>query len=96
MVHPMIEVGNSDDVGLCLDRAGRKNVKLSATLGRHVNDRMLLFHLKTPGGFDIEFGCEGRESTMIPGLRVKAPQSACGATTSPSASDKRHTRGEQR
>ncbi len=75
IVHLMIEVENSDDVGLGLDRALRKNVKMSATLGRHVNDKMLSFYMKTPGGFDIEFGCEGmqvedegwiaRESTAV-------------------------------
>ena len=61
IVHLMIEVENSDDVGLCLDRALRKKVKISATLGRHVNDLMLSFYMKTPGGFDVEFGCEGRQ-----------------------------------
>ncbi|MGW5522874.1 iron-dependent extradiol dioxygenase HsaC [Gordonia sp. NPDC003950] len=61
IVHLMVEVGNSDDVGLCLDRALRRKVKMSATLGRHVNDLMLSFYMKTPGGFDVEFGCEGRQ-----------------------------------
>ena len=61
IVHLMIEVENSDDVGLCLDRATRNKVPMSATLGRHVNDLMLSFYMKTPGGFDVEFGCEGRE-----------------------------------
>lgn len=60
IVHLMIEVGSADDVGLCHDRALRKKVPMSATLGRHVNDLMLSFYMKTPGGFDIEFGCEGR------------------------------------
>ena len=49
IVHLMLEVENSDDVGLCLDRALRKKVKMSATLGRHVNDEMLSFYMKTPG-----------------------------------------------
>jgi 3,4-dihydroxy-9,10-secoandrosta-1,3,5(10)-triene-9,17-dione 4,5-dioxygenase len=61
VVHLMMEVENADDVGLCLDRALRRKVKMSATLGRHVNDKMLSFYMKTPGGFDIEFGCEGLE-----------------------------------
>ena len=61
IVHLMMEVENSDDVGLCLDRALRRKVPMSATLGRHVNDKMLSFYMKTPGGFDIEFGCEGLE-----------------------------------
>ena len=61
IVHLMMEVGGSDDVGLCLDRALRRKVPMSATLGRHVNDKMLSFYMKTPGGFDIEFGCEGMQ-----------------------------------
>ena len=60
IVHLMVEVENTDDVGLCLDRALRRKVPMSATLGRHVNDLMLSFYMKTPGGFDVEFGCEGR------------------------------------
>jgi 3,4-dihydroxy-9,10-secoandrosta-1,3,5(10)-triene-9,17-dione 4,5-dioxygenase len=75
IVHLMLEVENSDDVGLTLDRALRKKVPMSATLGRHVNDLMLSFYMQTPGGFDVEFGCEGlrvedenwiaRESTAV-------------------------------
>lgn len=61
IVHLMLEVENTDDVGLCLDRALRRKVPQSATLGRHVNDLMLSFYMKTPGGFDVEFGTEGRQ-----------------------------------
>jgi 3,4-dihydroxy-9,10-secoandrosta-1,3,5(10)-triene-9,17-dione 4,5-dioxygenase len=61
IVHLMVEVENTDDVGLTLDRATRRKVPMSATLGRHVNDLMLSFYMKTPGGFDVEFGCEGRQ-----------------------------------
>jgi 3,4-dihydroxy-9,10-secoandrosta-1,3,5(10)-triene-9,17-dione 4,5-dioxygenase len=61
IVHLMIEVESADDVGLCHDRALRRKVPMSATLGRHVNDLMLSFYMKTPGGFDVEFGCEGRQ-----------------------------------
>jgi len=61
IVHLMVEVEHTDDVGLCLDRALRRKVPMSATLGRHVNDLMLSFYMKTPGGFDVEFGCEGRQ-----------------------------------
>ncbi len=62
IVHLMIEVEPTPTTsGLCLDRALRRKVPMSATLGRHVNDLMLSFYMKTPGGFDIEFGCEGRQ-----------------------------------
>lgn len=63
IVHLMVEVDNVDDVGLTLDRAHRRKVPMSATLGRHVNDLMLSFYMQTPGGFDVEFGCEGRQVT---------------------------------
>ncbi|BBZ30562.1 biphenyl-2,3-diol 1,2-dioxygenase [Mycolicibacterium madagascariense] len=61
IVHLMMEVESADDVGLALDRALRRKVPMSATLGRHVNDKMLSFYMKTPSGFDVEFGCEGLE-----------------------------------
>jgi 3,4-dihydroxy-9,10-secoandrosta-1,3,5(10)-triene-9,17-dione 4,5-dioxygenase len=61
IVHLMVEVGEADDVGLCLDRAYRRKVPMAATLGRHVNDKMLSFYMKSPSGFQIEFGCEGLE-----------------------------------
>ncbi len=61
IVHLMLETEKVDDVGLCLDRALRRKVPMSATLGRHVNDLMLSFYMKTPGGFDVEFGAQGRQ-----------------------------------
>ena len=30
----------------------------SATLGRHVNDQTFGFYMQTPGGFDLEIGCD--------------------------------------
>jgi 3,4-dihydroxy-9,10-secoandrosta-1,3,5(10)-triene-9,17-dione 4,5-dioxygenase len=32
---------------------------ISATLGRHANDKMISFYVRSPSGFDIEYGCEG-------------------------------------
>lgn len=60
-VHLMIEVASIDDVGRALDRATRRKAPLSATLGRHANDHMVSFYVKTPGGFDIEYGTGGRQ-----------------------------------
>ena len=74
-VHIMFEVEKLDDVGRALERVRKHKVPLSATLGRHMNDEMVSFYVKSPGGFDIEFGCEGltvddkrwvaRESTAV-------------------------------
>jgi 3,4-dihydroxy-9,10-secoandrosta-1,3,5(10)-triene-9,17-dione 4,5-dioxygenase len=30
------------------------------TLGTHTDDRMTSFYLRTPSGFEIEYGCGGR------------------------------------
>jgi 3,4-dihydroxy-9,10-secoandrosta-1,3,5(10)-triene-9,17-dione 4,5-dioxygenase len=35
-------------------------VPVSATLGRHANDLMVSFYARTPGGFDVEYGTDGR------------------------------------
>ena len=74
-VHIMVEVARLDDVGRALERVRKHQVPLSATLGRHMNDQMVSFYVRSPGGFDIEYGTEGltvedekwvaRESTAV-------------------------------
>jgi 3,4-dihydroxy-9,10-secoandrosta-1,3,5(10)-triene-9,17-dione 4,5-dioxygenase len=59
IVHLMIEAASLDDVGRALDRCGRRGAPVSGTLGRHANDRMVSFYVRTPGGFDIEYGTDG-------------------------------------
>ena len=59
IVHLMIEVAALDDVGLALDRCARRGAPVSGTLGRHANDHMVSFYVRTPGGFDIEYGTDG-------------------------------------
>jgi len=58
-VHLMVEVKSVDEVGYCLDRVLEREIPITATLGRHTNDRMLSFYMATPTGFAMEFGCEG-------------------------------------
>jgi 3,4-dihydroxy-9,10-secoandrosta-1,3,5(10)-triene-9,17-dione 4,5-dioxygenase len=60
IVHLMIEVASLDDVGRAMDRCARRGAPVSATLGRHANDEMVSFYVRTPGGFDIEYGTDGR------------------------------------
>ena len=74
-VHLMLEVQRLDDVGRALTRVERHGATLSATLGRHMNDQMVSFYVRSPGGFDVEYGTEGltvddekwvaRESTAV-------------------------------
>ena len=59
-VHLMLEVPDVDQVGLCNDRRIAAGVKLTGTLGRHANDHMVSFYMRSPAGFDIEYGAEGR------------------------------------
>ena len=74
-VHLMLEVDKLDDVGRALQRVRKHKAPLSATLGRHMNDQMVSFYVRSPGGFDVELGTEGlqvddarwvaRESTAV-------------------------------
>lgn len=58
--HVMLEVDSIDAVGRALDLVNDGRAELTETLGRHTNDRMLSFYMKTPSGFEMEYGCDGR------------------------------------
>ena len=60
IVHLMIETASLDDVGRALDRCIRRGATVSGSLGRHANDLMVSFYVRTPGGFDVEYGTDGR------------------------------------
>jgi 3,4-dihydroxy-9,10-secoandrosta-1,3,5(10)-triene-9,17-dione 4,5-dioxygenase len=57
--HLMVEVDTIDEVGRAHDRVDQNGVQLTLTLGRHVNDDMISFYMKTPGGFQMEYGAGG-------------------------------------
>ncbi|WP_214400839.1 VOC family protein [Pseudonocardia lacus] len=59
LVHIMVECETLDEVGRALDRLTAKRYHLSSTLGRHTNDKMVSFYVRTPGGWDLEVGCDG-------------------------------------
>ncbi|GAA4545224.1 VOC family protein [Pseudonocardia xishanensis] len=59
LVHIMVECETLDEVGRALDRVTGAGFHLSVTLGRHTNDKMVSFYVTTPGGWDLEVGCEG-------------------------------------
>lgn len=58
-VHAMVEVDSMTEVGRAHDRVQANGTPLSATLGQHLNDRMTSFYIKTPSGFDLEYGFGG-------------------------------------
>ena len=57
--HLMLEVTNLDDVGTALDIVGQREIPLAMSLGRHTNDLMTSFYVRTPSGFEIEYGTGG-------------------------------------
>lgn len=59
LVHIMVECETLDEVGRALDRVMTSGYHVSSTLGRHTNDKMVSFYVRTPGGWDLEVGCEG-------------------------------------
>ena len=64
-VHVMVEVESMTEVGRAYDRSIAHNVPQSATLGQHLNDRMTSFYMKTPSGFDLEYGYGGLLCAML-------------------------------
>jgi 2,3-dihydroxybiphenyl 1,2-dioxygenase len=59
--HFMLEVTDLDMVGLALDRLTAVSAPMATTLGRHTNDLMFSFYVRTPSGFEVEYGCQGRK-----------------------------------
>jgi extradiol dioxygenase len=59
MHHLMLEVGTLDDVGTALDVVNQRQIPLAMSLGRHTNDLMTSFYVRTPSGFEIEYGTGG-------------------------------------
>jgi 2,3-dihydroxybiphenyl 1,2-dioxygenase len=58
--HLMLEVASIDDVGRAYDLARAQGLTMAMDLGRHANDLMTSFYVRTPSGFEIEYGTGGR------------------------------------
>ena len=61
MHHFMMELYSLDDVGQGYDRALGVDNRVAVTLGRHPNDYMTSFYMRTPSNFLIEYGWGARE-----------------------------------
>jgi 2,3-dihydroxybiphenyl 1,2-dioxygenase len=61
MHHVMMELYSLDDVGQGYDRALRAQERVAVTLGRHHNDYMTSFYMRTPSNFLVEYGWGARE-----------------------------------
>src|SRR6266481_3739215 len=54
LFHFMLQVKSIDDVGSTDYLAQDMGVEISGTLGRHTNDHMMSFYMRSPSGFEIE------------------------------------------
>jgi len=59
--HFLLQVNNIDEVGEAFDLCMDRELPLVSSIGRHANDLMISFYLKTPSGFAVEYGYGGRE-----------------------------------
>jgi 2,3-dihydroxybiphenyl 1,2-dioxygenase len=59
--HIMMQVRSIDDVGSTMYLVQDRKLEIVATLGRHTNDHMFSFYLRTPSDFAVEYGWGGRE-----------------------------------
>jgi len=58
--HLMFEVDDFDLVGRAWDKVLAGAAPVAASFGKHSNDEMLSFYVKTPSGFQVEYGFGGR------------------------------------
>lgn len=61
MHHLMLELFSLDDVGQGYDIALGEKERIAATLGRHPNDLITSFYMRTPAEMLFEYGWGGRE-----------------------------------
>ena len=57
--HIMFEVKDMNDVGTTYELCRDRGYSFAMKLGRHSNDRMFSFYVRSPGGFEIEYGWGG-------------------------------------
>jgi len=60
LLHFMLQTKSVDDVGATLYLAQDRGVEIASSLGRHTNDHMLSFYMRTPSGFEVEYGWGAR------------------------------------
>lgn len=59
MQHFCLEVTDLDDVGRAYDLVQERQVPVTMSLGRHMMDTLVSFYLRTPTGWDMEYGANG-------------------------------------
>lgn len=80
LAHVLIEVADLDDVGRAMDRCLDGLAPMTVSIGRHWNDEMISFYLRSPSGFDFEYGFGGRRAVSAEWSRGE--QGGSGRTSS--------------
>jgi 2,3-dihydroxybiphenyl 1,2-dioxygenase len=60
LLHFMLQLHSLDDVGAAYYLAQDRGINITGSLGRHTNDHMVSFYMRSPSGFDIEYGFGAR------------------------------------
>lgn len=58
--HFMLQTQSLDDVGATFYLCHDQSIPISRGLGRHTNDHMVSFYLRSPSGFEVEYGWGAR------------------------------------
>lgn len=67
--HFMVEIDDLDLLGRQWDAVQETDVTILSTFGKHTNDKMISFYVRSPSGFGIEYGVGGiliDDETWIP------------------------------
>jgi biphenyl-2,3-diol 1,2-dioxygenase len=59
--HVMVQMNRLDGVGMAYDRALAEGIPIFRGIGRHPNDQMFSFYVRTGAGFDVEVGADAVE-----------------------------------
>jgi len=60
LLHFMLQAKTLDDVCSTMYLAQDRGIPISASLGRHTNDHMVSFYMRSPSGFEVEYGFGAR------------------------------------
>ena len=55
----MLEVDDLDVIGRNYDKVLAGAAPILSTFGKHTNDKMISFYVRSPSGFGIEYGTDG-------------------------------------
>jgi biphenyl-2,3-diol 1,2-dioxygenase len=60
LLHFMLQAKTLDDVCSTMYLGQDRGVPISSSLGRHTNDHMVSFYMRSPSGFEVEYGFGAR------------------------------------